>query len=101
MVMTITRLLARTRHYHFKSSFTIGSHFCIKLTTQSVWGSFRIGAGAALLKRPRVELPAAPDPAGSGCPTLSGRRHRTILCRCIGFSLHRQLVPVQAFTFTS
>lgn len=28
---------------------------------------FGIGAGAALLKRPRVELPEAPDPAWSGC----------------------------------
>lgn len=30
--------------------------------------SFGIGAGAALLTRLRVELPAAPDQAGSGCP---------------------------------
>lgn len=35
--------------------------------------SFGLSAGAALLKRPRVEPPAAPDPAQSECPQRRSR----------------------------
>lgn len=54
-----------------------------------------VGAGAGLLRRPRVDLPAAPDAAWPACPAGLPPRHQAAARRGIGGPLRRQPVLVE------